>query len=53
MAVSIVIPTYRRAEAPTNCLASIICSLMPEEIVIVGRGGDVETECWIELLTGL
>lgn len=34
-------------------MASILASsLVPEEIVIIGRKGDVETERWIEALTG-
>jgi len=45
MSTSVVIPTYRRPEMLRNCVASLLAgSQQPDEIVIVGRKGDVGTE---------
>ena len=42
---SVVIPTYRRPEMLVRCVESLVAgSCLPDEIVIVGRKGDVGTE---------
>jgi GT2 family glycosyltransferase len=42
--VSVVVPTYRRPEVLMECVASLLeGSRQPDEIVIVGREGDIET----------
>jgi len=43
--ISVLIPTYRRAEPLRNCVASILAgSRVPDEILMVGREGDLESE---------
>ncbi len=45
MPVSVIIPTYRRPTPLAECVESILRgTLLPDEIVIVGREGDTETE---------
>ena len=50
--VSVVIPTYRRAEALANCVSSILAGThLPSEIVIIGREGDEKTERAVVAIT--
>lgn len=47
--LSVVIPTYRRANALIDCVRSLLQgSVLPNEILIVGRKGDRETEYALE-----
>ena len=49
--VTVVIPTYRRPAALTDCVRSLLeGTLRPAEIIVVGRHGDTETE---QALAGL
>src|SRR5580698_6959102 len=42
--VSVVIPTYLRSEALAKCVDSVLAgSLLPQEILIVGRESDHQT----------
>src|SRR5580700_8350069 len=42
---TVVIPTYRRPDMLVRCVASLVAgSCLPDEILIVGRKGDVGTE---------
>jgi GT2 family glycosyltransferase len=43
--ISVIIPTYRRPEMLVKCVNSILAGIrQPDQIVIVGRAGDKETE---------
>jgi len=51
--MTVVIPTYRRPDMLVRCVASLVAgSCLPDEIVIVGRKGDVGTENAIAAING-
>ena len=51
--ITVVIPTYRRPDMLVRCVASLVAgSCLPDEIVIVGRKGDVGTENAIAAING-
>ncbi len=52
VAVTVVVPTYRRPAEMTRCIQSLLQgTLQPAEIIVVGRRGDTETEQALQLLS--
>ncbi|HEX9761296.1 MAG TPA: glycosyltransferase [Candidatus Acidoferrales bacterium] len=53
MKISVVIPTYRRAHLLRGCVEALLAGeRVPDEVLIVGRRGDAETESAAASLAG-